>query len=39
VEAAVARGASRKDAVREIAGLTGLPRNEVYRIAVGVPGA
>jgi 16S rRNA (cytidine1402-2'-O)-methyltransferase len=39
VEAAVAAGASRKDAVREVAARTGLPRNEVYRIAVGGPGA
>jgi 16S rRNA (cytidine1402-2'-O)-methyltransferase len=37
VEAAVARGATRKDAVREVAAKTGLPRNEVYRIAVGEP--
>jgi len=39
VEAAVAGGASRKDAVREVAALTGLPRNEVYRIALEGPGA
>lgn len=39
VEAAVAAGATRKDAVREIAAATGLARNEVYRIAVGGPGA
>jgi len=39
VEAAVAAGATRKDAVREVAIATGLPRNEVYRIAVGGSGA
>jgi 16S rRNA (cytidine1402-2'-O)-methyltransferase len=39
VDAAVAGGASRKDAVREVAALTGLPRNEVYRIALEGPGA
>jgi 16S rRNA (cytidine1402-2'-O)-methyltransferase len=39
VEAAVAAGASRKDAVREVATLMGLPRNEVYRIALKGPGA
>jgi 16S rRNA (cytidine1402-2'-O)-methyltransferase len=37
VEAAMAAGATRKDAVREVATKTGLPRNEVYRIAVGGP--
>jgi 16S rRNA (cytidine1402-2'-O)-methyltransferase len=37
VEAAVAAGATRKDAVRDVAAATGLPRNEVYRIAVGGP--
>ena len=37
VEAAVAGGASSKDAVREVAALTGLPRNEVYRIALEGP--
>ena len=35
VEKAVAAGASRKDAVRDVAASTGLPRNEVYRIAIG----
>jgi len=39
VEAAVAAGATRKDAVREVAIATGLPRNEVYRIGVGGSGA
>jgi 16S rRNA (cytidine1402-2'-O)-methyltransferase len=39
VEAAVTAGVSRKDAVRDVAARTGLPRNEVYRIAVGDPGA
>ena len=34
VRAAVSAGATRKDAVREVAAETGLPRNEVYRIAV-----
>ncbi len=35
VEAAVTAGATRKDAVRDVAAKTGLPRNEVYRIAIG----
>jgi 16S rRNA (cytidine1402-2'-O)-methyltransferase len=39
VEAAVAQGATRKDAVRDVAAKMGLPRNEVYRIAVGGPAA
>lgn len=39
VEALVARGSSRKDAAREVARTIDLSRNEVYRIAVGKPGA
>jgi 16S rRNA (cytidine1402-2'-O)-methyltransferase len=35
VEARVAAGASRRDAVREVAAAFGVPRNDVYRIAVG----
>lgn len=35
VEALVASGSSRKDAARAVAEVLGLPRNEVYRIAVG----
>lgn len=39
VDEAIANGASRKDAVREVAALTGMARNEVYRIAVQGPDA
>jgi 16S rRNA (cytidine1402-2'-O)-methyltransferase len=35
VESAVTAGATRKDAVRDVAAKMGLPRNEVYRIAIG----
>jgi 16S rRNA (cytidine1402-2'-O)-methyltransferase len=35
VDSAVTAGATRKDAVRDVAAKMGLPRNEVYRIAIG----
>lgn len=36
LDARVRAGASRKDAVREVAAELGLPRNEVYRVSLGV---
>lgn len=39
VEGLISEGLSRKDAAREVASAIGVPRNEVYRIAVGKPGA
>jgi len=39
VEALISEGLSRKDAARAVASAIGIPRNEVYRIAVGKAGA